>query len=158
MSQSVEHIESIGLSNVSNHAKFFWRIQSMLVSLFVLAVFGVAYYFFTLPEWVVIGVALTVCVSGLFDVFVLSGRRYRYLRYGFTDDRLEIHAGRVIHKKTCVPTGQILYMRTRDGPLLRARGLVHLQAGTLGEVFTIPYLPSISAGEHVQRYEERTNQ
>lgn len=133
----------------------FWRIQGILSGLVIISIVTAIGIVFSVPIPYIVVAIILVLVAASFDAIVVSNWRYRFYRYSLDGTGLRLYTGRMLTRRTHVPARQILYMRTKQGPLLRRSGVVHLQVGTLGEVFSVLYLPAERAQQHVSDYEQQ---
>lgn len=144
-------------SKISSKSVAFWRIQGILSGILIILTIGVMTHFLEIPSWARLTLTLIVTFLAILDATLIATWKYKFHMYSLDETGFQLRTGRLVSKKTHVPARQILYMRTKQGPVLRMNGLMHLQIGTLGEVFSVPYLPTQQALQHVSEYERDTD-
>lgn len=96
--------------------------------------------------WELPVVGLVVAIA-LLEALVVIPRRHRYYRYALFDDSVVVVRGRLYHRCSIYPLRQVLYVETRQGPLLRRYGLLTLHLGTISEPHTVGPLERAVAEE-----------
>lgn len=85
----------------------------------------------------VVPIIVLLALWALLDVALLTPRRHAAYRYRVDDHVLEVRRGVVIVNELLVPLSQVLYVETRQGPLVRLLGLTTVRVGTVGSTHDI---------------------
>lgn len=101
---------------------------------------------------VLVGLALVTVV----ELAWLIPQRYRHYRYAILDDCIVVVRGRFLVRVSTFPLHQVLYVETRQGPLLRYFDLVRVQMGTIADPHSVGPLPQAGAAEVRRAVETRS--
>lgn len=79
----------------------------------------------------VLAAALLVIWAAL-DLTILAPRRHAAYRFRVDDRVIEVHRGVLVASELLIPLDQVLFVDTRQGPLVRLFGVTTVRIGTVG--------------------------
>ncbi len=95
-------------------------------------------------------------VLALVESLIVVPRRYRSYRYGLVGDSIVVVRGSVVVRRFVFPLRQVLYVETREGPVLRSFGLFSMHLGTIAEPHSLGPVPKDVVEEFQAAVEGRT--
>lgn len=122
-----------------------WQVENALgavVGMTVLAVLAAV-----LPGarvWLVVALVAAAVGSAL-EALVLLPRRHAVYRYGLLAGQFVLLEGTFVQRRRAFPLHHVLYVGTRQGPVLRRLGLVKVQIGTVGDPTSFGPIPPADA-------------
>lgn len=139
--------QSLGASGPDQHYRSLsrdvlkvWQIENLVGTLgiiaVVVAIFHGPFSDASWREWEILAFGV-IAVSMLLESLILIPRRYRFYRYALLKDCIVIVRGRMFVRQAAVPLHQVLYLHTRQGPILRRYGLLKINVGTIAEPHSV---------------------
>jgi uncharacterized protein len=127
-----------------------WQIENVVGSFVLIALtLGLFHGPLARTSWSrwEIPVLVAIAASGGLDALLLIPRRHRYYRFGLVGDCVVIVRGKFILRRSTYPLPRILYVQTRQGPVLRRYGLVKVHLGTIAGPHSLGPLSQAEAEE-----------
>lgn len=140
-------------------ARTVWQLENVIGVVVAVAVaLAVFHSPFSSGSWrrFEVPVLAVIAVLGLVEALVVIPLRHRYYRYAFLDDCVVLVRGRVVLRRSVFPLHQVLYVETRQGPVLRRFGLFTMHLGTIAEPHSLGPLPRAVVEELQGAVEART--
>ena len=135
-----------------------WQVGNIAGGIFLIVVALSAFHSPFTPaswrRWELLALA-TIAALTLFDMCVITPRRYKSYRYALLDDCIVIVHGSVLSRHIIFPLHQLLYAETRQGPILRHYGLFQMRIGTIAEPHSFGPLTEAVAEEIQSTIEAR---
>lgn len=117
-----------------------WQIENLVGTLgataVVVAIFHGPFSDASWRAWEILAFGV-IAVSMLLESLILIPRRHRFYRYALLKDCIVILRGRLFVRQAVFPLHQVLYLHTRQGPILRRYGLVKIHVGTIAEPHSV---------------------
>lgn len=138
------------LRSLPREALVVWQLENLLGTA---AVAAVLVFVSTGPfspdgwrSWAATLLLLTVVLGSVEGLLVVP-RRHAWYRYALRDDCVVVVRGRLWLRETVFPLRQVLYVETRQGPVMRRYGLSTVRLGTIAESHAVGPLPTRVAEE-----------
>ncbi len=112
-----------------------WQVDNVIGLLVAVAVLGTLFAVgrpLFLQPWLP-PLAGLAAVAAVVEGGLVLPRRHRSYRYRATIEAVVVESGAVVAHQLVVPLHQVIYVETRQGPVLRAYGLTHVQLGTIAD-------------------------
>lgn len=112
-----------------------WQVDNVIGLLVALAALGLMVVVgrpLVLQPWLPPLAGLAVVAAVVEGTLVLPRRHHSY-RYRATTAAVVVESGVLVARQLVVPLHQVLFVETRQGPVLRAYGLTHVRLGTIAD-------------------------
>jgi len=112
-----------------------WQVDNLIGLLVAAAVLGVLVVVgrpLVLQPWLP-PLAGLAAVAAVVEGALVLPRRHRNYRYRASIEAVVVESGAVVLHQLVVPLHQVIYVETRQGPVLRAYGLTHVRLGTIAD-------------------------
>lgn len=134
-----------------------WRWQSLLSTCAVVIALSVLWLWRPVAwvhPWALVLAGFAV-IGAIADQVWILPRRWRNYRYVADDSGFLLQTGSLVRRRLVVPTEQILFVDTRQGPIAKALDLQLVRVGTLGSTHDVGPLDSDDADRLVLKLGKR---
>jgi hypothetical protein len=129
-----------------------WLINELILNVIGFIILGVLFYldyYFSWREWigwVLFGLTILAVIDMIFSPLKLQ-LRYKYWRFGISEEFLQLKSGAINEKHQLVPMARIQSVTINQGPILRRYSLYNIKVNTITTEHTIPALYETEAME-----------